>query len=696
MSSLSFRIPLIQGKQTFFGATVLLDSDINFGEELSQQFKPIGNDWNIYFNGTFDGQGHTISNLAIDSSLQRTGLFGFSRGLTIQNVVIDNTCSILVPNSYYNTYYAGGFLGYGHMVEHPCIIENSVNMVDITLSGHIEGRSYFGGFAGIMYSPSYKSSIKNCANYGSIKILDSAHVTLPTIGGIVGMASGGSSPNELTIQNCLNYGAIEFYGTLISDSVIGGIVGDSSSSLIENCVFFGGITTNGIAGSIGNLIGKASSTDVTHSFWITENEYNLYGLGDLTFDYVSSLTSADLSFVDELSDYSSSKSWSCWVFNKNQVSVTFRINKRGGFTTNAQIILLANPVESDGLTFSGWFNDSLLTNSFIETEINSNTTLYGMLCESGYTVSLNVNGGDASSLPRSHPMAIECNGVYGTLPIPTRTEHKFVGWFTRREGGYMVKSGSQVTSGAGNMLYAQWNLNNYSLTFNFDNGTEPEVRTVGFNTTIDYPMVMFKEGYSFNGWDSNPERMPAHNFTATALWNPNNYTVKFDMNGGGGEITVKEIMVTYNSTYGTLPVPNRSGFVFIEWITDKNKSVTNETIMNITYNHTLYAHWEEVKTSQVEIVFETKDLTEEEIKGLIDKYTDESFTITKYESSGESGEIRIIVSFTDAESAAKFVNKLKVSSEGTVGIVRKIDFIEEKTNNLSGIFYPPLLLNILF
>jgi hypothetical protein len=55
---------------------------------------PIGTAENPYI-GTFDGQGHIISNLIIKSSRDYTGLFGIvSGGATIRNFVLDASCSI--------------------------------------------------------------------------------------------------------------------------------------------------------------------------------------------------------------------------------------------------------------------------------------------------------------------------------------------------------------------------------------------------------------------------------------------------------------------------------------------------------------------------------------------------------------------------------------------------------------------------
>ena len=47
---------------SFEGTTVFLDTDIDFSGDLSEQFEPIGKN-SSSFNGTFDGQGYTISDL---------------------------------------------------------------------------------------------------------------------------------------------------------------------------------------------------------------------------------------------------------------------------------------------------------------------------------------------------------------------------------------------------------------------------------------------------------------------------------------------------------------------------------------------------------------------------------------------------------------------------------------------------------
>ena len=132
---------------SYSGTTVFLDSDIDF---TGKSFDPIGT--SKYFNGIFDGQGHAISNLIMTSSLQYVGLFGFSIGLTIKNVILDSSCSITNSLSGSSGSLIGGILGqcYGSMGL--CTIENCVNMGSVTFSGNTgDYILYFGGIAGYCF-----------------------------------------------------------------------------------------------------------------------------------------------------------------------------------------------------------------------------------------------------------------------------------------------------------------------------------------------------------------------------------------------------------------------------------------------------------------------------------------------------------------------------------------------------------------
>ena len=152
---------------SYSGTTVFLDADIDFSGGLSEQFEPIGKDTNNSFQGTFDGQGHTISNLAITSSSQYAGLFGYSEGATIRNVVLDSSCSVV--STYNSTHaYTGGIVGKCYASSLPCTIENCVNAASVAFTGNITTSLYIGGIAGYVEAADKEVVMRNCANYGSV------------------------------------------------------------------------------------------------------------------------------------------------------------------------------------------------------------------------------------------------------------------------------------------------------------------------------------------------------------------------------------------------------------------------------------------------------------------------------------------------------------------------------------------------
>ena len=92
------------GVESFENKTVKLTADLDMN---NVNWTPIGDaDADVYvgFRGTFDGQGHTISNLYIDSNSWAQGLFGYMenhavvQNLTIHNAVVsaEDTCGVIV------------------------------------------------------------------------------------------------------------------------------------------------------------------------------------------------------------------------------------------------------------------------------------------------------------------------------------------------------------------------------------------------------------------------------------------------------------------------------------------------------------------------------------------------------------------------------------------------------------------------
>ena len=200
--------------------------------ELS--WTPIGNFDNNY-QGTFDGNGKTISNLYINATSEFAGFFGYLAGGNIKNITFDNA----KVNST-GIYYTGILAGYAGS----CIFENIKTLGNCS----VEGKQITGGIAGIAVG-----NISNCENHAEVKGMGS-------LGGILGMYYG--SDNSIT--SCANYGAVT--GTY---SQVGGMVGYFDSGTIQNSANYGDITGKD---NVGNLIGEG----------IICNLNNVLGTGNVT------------------------------------------------------------------------------------------------------------------------------------------------------------------------------------------------------------------------------------------------------------------------------------------------------------------------------------------------------------------------------------------------------------------------------
>lgn len=214
------------------------------------------------------------------------------------------------------------------------------------------------------------------------------------------------------------------------------------------------------------------------------------------------------------------------------------------------------------------------------------------------------------------------NVQYGktvTFPTVTRTGYTCDYWYTS-EGEKVTESTrwSKAYTGSGTSnsctLYAHWVPNEYKAFYNTNGGDSTNNieknhllvgKTVTYNSTYGtLPSHMVRTGYEFLGWYTslnggsriyeNTKMTKTGNHTLYAHWSPRKYTVSFNANEG--TVATKDKSITYNSSYGTLPTPTRTGYAFLGWYTQKtggNKIDKSSKVMTAN-SHTLYAHWGKV------------------------------------------------------------------------------------------------------
>ena len=147
-----------------------------------------------------------------------------------------------------------------------------------------------------------------------------------------------------------------------------------------------------------------------------------------------------------------------------------------------------------------------------------------------YTVTFQSEGGSevASQIRANTPAAQPDN--------PTKEGHTFIGWYN---GESEWDFEAPVTTGL--ILTAKWQVNQYTITFKPENGGQDIVIKQDYGTAITAPANPTKTGYTFAGWDKTiPTTMPAGNMTITAQWQVNQYTITFKPENGGQDIVIKQ------------------------------------------------------------------------------------------------------------------------------------------------------------
>ena len=245
----------------------------------------------------------------------------------------------------------------------------------------------------------------------------------------------------------------------------------------------------------------------------------------------------------------------------NSYKLTYKVDgvvyKQYDVEYNAAITPEAAP-EKEGYTFSGW-SEIPATMPANDVEVTGTFTV------NQYKVTFIVDG----EVVKEETLDF---GTTITAPEnPTNVGHTFTGW----------NPAVDATVPSHDVTYtAQFTVNQYTITFDTDGGSEIAPITQDYNTATTAPADPTKTGYTFAGWDKEiPTTIPAEDITIKALWTINSYKLTYKVDGE----VYKQYDVEYNASITPETAPEKEGYTFSGWSEIPATMPANDVEVNGTF-----------------------------------------------------------------------------------------------------------------
>ena len=214
----------------------------------------------------------------------------------------------------------------------------------------------------------------------------------------------------------------------------------------------------------------------------------------------------DGEFTDEITEIAQGTTGNITLYAKWELvsyTITYELDggtnapeNPAGYNVETGTITLKAPTK-DKYDFKGWYKDGEFTTQVTEItqDTTGNITLYAKWLEN-YTITYELDGGtNASENPESYNVETETI----TLKDPVKTGYTFAGWYSADNSPV-----TKIPQGStGNItLYAKWELESYTITYELNGGTNAPENPAGYNVetetiTLKDPV---KTGYTFAGW----------------------------------------------------------------------------------------------------------------------------------------------------------------------------------------------------
>ena len=317
-----------------------------------------------------------------------------------------------------------------------------------------------------------------------------------------------------------------------------------------------------------------------------------------------------------------------WTINQ----YTINFNADGGTADStvtadylSEVAAPAAPVK-DGYTFGGWATAKGVTDpaqavTFPVAMPLNGTTYYAIWTVNQYTINFNSLGGTPAV---DSVTADYLSGVAKPATVPTKEGYTFGGW-SETEGGAAVAFPYTMPLN-GTTLYAIWNINSYTVTWDNDGATTDV--SYEYNAEILLPTAPTKTGYTFKGWNGYTDgmKMPAENVTFTAVWEANSYDAVFFVD----DVVYAIVPTAYDSNIVAPADPTKAGYTFNGWEPEVGKM---DDVNGKTFNATWIANGGITYTVETYIMNTTGDgyaMTSKAYEGV----TDSTVSVTPEEKTG--------------------------------------------------------------
>ncbi|MCF0260783.1 MAG: InlB B-repeat-containing protein, partial [Erysipelotrichaceae bacterium] len=290
----------------------------------------------------------------------------------------------------------------------------------------------------------------------------------------------------------------------------------------------------------------------------------------------------------------------CKLFFNSNGGTEFDVLK---FDWGSSVNLTKYVPEKEGSVFTGWYTDAACTiKADDQIILKEETTLHAGWKSQVSTLIFNSNGG-----PEVHSVTAGTGSMIDlSMYIPEREGHTFTGWYT--DAKCKKKADTQIVLNDDLTLYAGWEIQDFTLTFDTNGASELKPVTDGYANVVDLSKYApDKEGHTFTGWYTDPECTQkaadqfvlSSNETLYAGWQILEFTLTFNSNGGP---EVHPITADYGSVVNlSLYIPNKDGYDFTGWYADSKCKNEADNLFTLQKDTTLHAGWEKTESKDASL-----------------------------------------------------------------------------------------------